>query len=82
MDEATISVLCEKLLNGLMTHLRSIPLEIRIDHWLFTEHPEYVEMQRKAVERQLQENMKNADDKVRHMLPPPVYDACEVDPFV
>ena len=50
LGEAAILAMSKQLLNGLMTHLRSIPLGLRLDNWLFKEHSEFVEMQRIAGE--------------------------------
>jgi hypothetical protein len=75
LGEAAVLMMCEQLLNGLMTHLRSTPLGLRLDNWIFSEHPEFVEMQRIAIQPQLQENLRSADDKHRSMCPAQVFDA-------
>jgi hypothetical protein len=75
LGEAAISAMCEQLLNGIMTHLRSIPLGLRLDKWIFNEHPELVEIQRNAIHPQLQENARSTSDKFRGVCPPQVFDA-------
>jgi hypothetical protein len=74
MGEAVIVAMCGQLLNGLMIHLRNIPLGMRIDNWIFNEHPGLVEMQQSAIRPQLQENNVTTGDKFRRMCPPPVFD--------
>jgi len=75
MGEAALTPLVTQLLTGFMTHLRSVPLGLRLDDWIFSEHPELVEMQRAAIQPQLQENNRTADDQYRRVCPPPVFDA-------
>lgn len=75
LGEAAIFAMSEELLNGLMTHLRSIPLGLRLDNWIFSEHSEFVEMQRTAIQSQLQENNRSSSDKFRSVCPPQVFDA-------
>ena len=75
LGEPAIFAMSEHLLNGIMTHLRSIPLGLRLDNWIFSEHPELLEMQRTAIRPQLQENSRSTDDKFRNLCPPQVFDA-------
>jgi hypothetical protein len=75
LGEAAISAMCEQLLTGIMTHLRSVPLGLRLDNWIFSKHSELVEMQRTAIQPQLQENNRSTDEKFRSVCPPPVFDA-------
>jgi len=69
------SVMCEQLLQGLMTHLRSIPIGLRVDNWIFTEHTNLLEMQKNAIQPQLQDNTRASSEQFRKMFPPPIYDA-------
>ena len=75
VSEAQIPGICEQLLHGLMTDLRSIPVGLRVDNWIFVEHPDLVEMQKKAIQRQLKENLGSTSDTVRASIPPQIYDA-------
>ena len=75
LNDAAIFAMCEQLLNGIMTHLRSIPLGLRLDNWIFNEHPELLEMQRAAIQPQLQENSGSTGEKFRSVCPPQVFDA-------
>ena len=69
------SVMCEQLLQGLMTHLRSIPIGMRVDNCIFTEHPNLLEMQKNAIQPQLQDNTRASSEQFRKMFPPPIFDA-------
>ena len=75
VDAVGLTVMCERLLTGLMTHLRSIPIGMRVDNWIFTKLPELAEMQKNAIQPQLQENMASASEKFRRMVPAEVYNA-------
>jgi hypothetical protein len=75
LNDAAIFAMCEQLLNGIMTHLRSIPLGLRLDDWIINEHSELSEMQRAAIEPQLQENTRSTDNKFRNVCPPSIFDA-------
>jgi hypothetical protein len=75
LNEAVIVSMCEQLFNGLMLHLRSVPLGLRLDNWIFNEHPELVERQRTAIQPQLQDNNRSAGDEFRSVCPPQVFDA-------
>ena len=75
VTEAQIPGICEQLLNGLMTDLRSIPIGLRVDNWIFVEHPDLVEMQKIAAQRQLKESLASTSDAVRASVPAEIYNA-------
>jgi hypothetical protein len=67
----------EMLLNGLMSHLRSIPVGMRVDRWLATEFPDLVESQKAAIVRQLQDAIVTLAPQHRQVLPQKMYDATQ-----
>jgi len=75
LNEATLLGLCEKLVGGLLTHLRSVPIGLRLDNWILAEYPELAEIQKDAIQSQLQENGRSAGENVRNMVPSEVFDA-------
>jgi hypothetical protein len=75
LGELAITPICEQLLAGFMTHLRTIPIGLRADNCVFNEHPELIEMQRLAIQPQLQDNNRTATDEFRNVCPPQVFDA-------
>jgi len=75
LNEAQMSGICQQMLNGLMTNLRSVPIGLRVDTWILVERPDLVEMQMNAVQRQLKENMGATSDEVRTSVPSQIYDA-------
>ena len=67
--------ICEQLLTGFLTHLRTVPIGLRCDNWVFNEHPELIEMQQLAIQPQIQDANRTAEPKFRNMCPPQVFDA-------
>ena len=65
-----LPILVEQLLSGLMTHLRSVPIGMRVDNWIFSNHPDSAAMQKNAIQPQLKENMGTFGEAFRSMVPP------------
>ena len=56
LPQDVLASLHEQLLNGLIVQLRSIPIGLRIDRWLYDEYPALKELQKEAAMKQLQDN--------------------------
>jgi len=69
--------LCQIVLDGLLSHLRSIPVGMRVDCWLATELPELVELQRASILRQLEDALATLAPQHRQTTPSKVYDATQ-----
>ncbi len=54
---SVVSQLSSQLASGLGLQLRSLPIAIRVDDWLFQEYPALGRMQKTNIERQLNEAM-------------------------
>lgn len=67
--------LCQQLGHGLGLQLRSMPIAIRVDEWLYRDYPPLAELQRKSIERQLQEAMQALGPSVRAFAPQRIIDA-------
>jgi hypothetical protein len=67
--------LCQQLGHGLGLQLRSMPIAIRVDEWLYRDYPSLAELQRKSIERQLQEAMHAIGPSVRAFAPQRIIDA-------
>ena len=63
------------LLDGLMTQLRSMPIGMRIDDWLFREYPELRLQQVAAAKAQLRDNSRALAPEIRRQVPKPVHTA-------
>jgi hypothetical protein len=70
-----VSQLRDMLLNGLMTQLRSVPIGLRIDDWLFAEYPEIRLGQVAGVRTQLKQNTAALGPKLKRTFPRKVFNA-------
>lgn len=64
----------DNLLLGLVTHIRSVPLSIRVSETLTLEHPELIEFASKHAERELQLNQQSLSERIREITPKEVFD--------
>lgn len=64
-----IPQLCSQLGHGLGLQLRSMPIAIRVDQWLYRDYPALATMQRRSVDRQLQDAMDALGPTVRACSP-------------
>ena len=70
-----IPQLCNQFASGLGLQLRSMPIAIRVDDWLFSSYPSLHQLQRKSIERQLQEAMQALGPSVKAIAPKTIIDA-------
>jgi len=68
---------CQILRDGLLNHLRSIPLGMRVDRWLATEFPALADLQKASILRQVQDAIITLAPQHRQVSPPEIYDASE-----
>lgn len=65
----------ETLINGLLTQLRSVPIGLRIDDWLWTICPELREEQVASARLQLRDNVQVLNPSIRRSFPKKVVKA-------
>jgi hypothetical protein len=65
----TLRVLRDQLFNGLMLHLLSVPLSLRVNAWLADIYPDLGLQQKNSITSQLQENMASLKPEVRRVAP-------------
>lgn len=70
-----IETFAAKLYHGLMQQIRSVPVELRVEEWIFETFPEFGSVQRAAVLRQLEENARSLSSSTRSMSPARVFKA-------
>jgi len=75
LDQSQAVSLRDQLLQGLITHLYSIAVGLRVSESLTIEYPELLELETQHVERELKTNLEVLSDKVREMMPREVFDA-------
>jgi hypothetical protein len=57
------------LCSGLLNQLRSMPVGLRVDDWIRREYPELATLQRKALDRQLNDNAAGLQPEVQRAMP-------------
>lgn len=65
----------KQLYDALMTQLRSIPIGMRIDQWLWEQYPGLRELQRVSLAKQQQENVSVLNPQLAEITPPLVFSA-------
>lgn len=65
----------DQLLQGLITHLYSIAVGLRVSESLTIDYPELLEFESPHVERELKTNLEGLSDSVREIMPQEVFDA-------
>jgi len=68
---------CQMLYDGLMFHLRSIPVGMRVDRWLATGFPALVDLQKASVLRELQDSVTTLAPQHRQVSPQKIFDATQ-----
>ncbi len=65
------------LRDGLLSHLRSIPLGMRVDRWLAAEFPDLIPLQKQSILRQLEDSAVTLAPQHRQTAPKLIFDATE-----
>ena len=73
LPDTAVRQLADQMFDGLMTQLRSLPIGIRIDRWLWDAHPELREMQKESIMRQQQDNVQTLGPQIRETSPSEVF---------
>jgi hypothetical protein len=69
LPAATIKGFCDRLYDGLIVQLISIPLTLRVDSWIVDGYADLVLQQREAVIRLLQENLESLRPEIKKLAP-------------
>ncbi len=69
--------LCQMLTNGVLDHLRSIPVGMRVDSWLETEFPALANLQKASIMRQVQDAAATLAPQHRQVSPQKIYDTTQ-----
>jgi len=65
----------DQIYNGLMTHLRSVPMGMRVDQWIIQEYPELSDLQQEVVDKQLQQNLSVLNSEIKRTFPKKILDS-------
>lgn len=77
LDKAQTEKLRAQFLNGLIIHLRSIPVGLRVSEWLSVKFPELDALEEKHVQKELEINRESMSNEIKDMTPPKVYRAAQ-----
>jgi hypothetical protein len=72
---AMLSQLAGQFFDGLLTQLRSIPIGMRVESWLWECFPELHDQHKDCVGRQQRENAQALGPQIRGMTPGPIYNS-------
>ena len=75
LDSTTTEEYSRKLVNGLIVHLRSIPVGLRIHEWFDKNYPEFHELQRRQMIKEVNEGRSSLEPDIKPLFPSMIYDA-------
>lgn len=75
LPDPAVHQFADQLYNGLMTQLRSVPIGMRIDRWLWDSYPDLREMQKASIVRQQQDNVQGLSPEIKAMAPTTIFNA-------
>lgn len=75
LPASAVREVTDQMFDGLMLQLRSIPIGMRIDDWLWRDHPGLQAEQRRSIGAQQALAAQALGPQVREMTPPPVFSA-------
>ena len=75
LDTLQANTLRDQLLQGLITHLYSVAVGLRVSDKLTLDYPDLLAFESQHVERELQTNAQGLSEQVRATLPHEVFDA-------
>ncbi len=75
LREPAIRQFAEQIFNGLMTQLRSVPVGLRIDKWLWDSYSALRDAQKVSITRQQQDNVQSLSHEIRATVPTTVFAA-------
>lgn len=73
IPEAGVKQIADQLFNGLMIQLRSVPIGLHIDEWLWNDYPSLHEAQTASFTRQQQDNVQALSADIRTSVPITVF---------
>jgi len=73
LSSADLEGFKDQLLHGLITHLRSVPLGLRVSEKLSLDHPELLDLESKQVEMELRLNRESLAESIREVMPQEVF---------
>ena len=73
LEKAQLEAFQQQLLGGLITHLRSVPIGLRVSEKLTLDYPELLELEAPHVEKELAIAKESLSPRVKEMMPAEIY---------
>ena len=77
LDAQHLLELRSQLLDGIITHLRSVPIGLRVSETLTLEYPELLDLEEKNVEKELAIASESLSDQIRELMPEAVFNSTQ-----
>jgi hypothetical protein len=77
LRKAQIEELGSQFLSGLLVHLRSVPVGIRVSEWLADNYPELLSLEKEHIQKELNTNRKSMKAEIKAITPPKVFQAAQ-----
>jgi len=77
LKRAQIEEFRTQFLSGIITHLQSVPVGLRVSEWLSSSYPELNELQETHVKKELYINRESLKAEVQEITPPRVFQAAQ-----
>jgi hypothetical protein len=71
----SIRALASQMTSGLLVQLRSVPVGLRIDKWIYKDYPSLRELQKSSIISQCQTNLQALAPQIREMTPATIWKA-------
>lgn len=73
LNGVQVGSLKQQLLGGLVTHLRSVPIGLRVVSWLGRTYPQLHEEERSLAEQELKMGRDSLAPRIKQMMPPEIF---------
>jgi hypothetical protein len=77
LKKAQIEELRSQFLSGLLMHLRSVPIGLRVSKWLATNYPELVPLEKEHVQKEININRESMKSEIKDITPAKVFQAAQ-----
>jgi hypothetical protein len=77
LDADRLTTVAQQILDGLLVHLMSAPLGLRVGSWLRMDYPDLIPLQDRQILRELATNERTNTPELKRRLPKKVFDASQ-----
>lgn len=77
LDPERLQTAAKQMVDGLLIHLLSIPIGLRVGAWLREEYPDLVSLQDRQIVREIKLNEKTNTTEIKRQIPKKIFDATQ-----